>query len=248
MLSAGLDFHKRYSQIEVVDESGLRRAGARLSNEFEQVEEFFRSLGEPCRVVLEAGWNWGLMHDWLERTSNVAEVQLAHPYRVRAIAAAQAKTDSIDARTLAQLLRADLIPRAYIPGQETRQLREVVRQRLFLVRVQTMIKNRIHAVVDRYHVALPAVSDLFGKGGRSYLSQVRLPGPAQALLTQDLREYRGQPFSASIGVSLSVLAYCRKAKGTAPRPFRSRLAWPSDPVDKAGSDAAGFALHPAKSR
>ncbi len=85
MLSAGLDFHKRYSQVEAVDEGGQRRAAARLPNEFEQVEEFFRSLGEPCRVGLEAGWNWGLMHDWLERTGNVAEVQLAHPYRVRAI-------------------------------------------------------------------------------------------------------------------------------------------------------------------
>jgi transposase len=189
MLSAGLDFHKQYSQVEVVDEGGKRRAAARLPNELEQVEEFFRSLGEPCRVVLEAGWNWGLMHDWLEQTGNVSEVQLAHPYRVRAIAAAQVKTDSIDARTLAQLLRAGLIPRAYIPGQETRQLREVVRQRLFLVRLQTMIKNRIHAVVDRYHVPLPAVSDLFGKGGRAYLSQVRLPGPAQTLLSQDLRLY-----------------------------------------------------------
>jgi transposase len=189
MLSAGLDFHKRYSQVEVLEEGGLRRASARLGNEFEEVESFFRSLGEPCRVVLEAGWNWGLMYDWLERVENVSEVQLAHPYRVRAIAAAQVKTDSIDARTLSQLLRAGLIPRAYIPGVETRQLREVVRQRLFLVRLQTMIKNRIHALVDRYHVALPAVSDLFGKGGRAYLSQVRLPGPAQTLLSQDLRLY-----------------------------------------------------------
>jgi len=34
MLSAGLDFHKRYSQDEVIDEGGLRRASARLSNEF----------------------------------------------------------------------------------------------------------------------------------------------------------------------------------------------------------------------
>lgn len=117
---AGLDFHKRYSQVEVVDEGGLRRAAARLPNEFEQVEEFFRSLGEPCPVVLEAGWNWGLMYDWLEQTGSVSEVQLAHPYGVRAIAAAQVKTDRIDVRTLAQLLRAGLIPRAYIPGQSER--------------------------------------------------------------------------------------------------------------------------------
>src|SRR5712691_1190730 len=117
MLSVGLDLHKRYSQVEVLDDAGLRRASARLPNELKEVEGFFSSLGEPCRVVLEAGWNWGLMHDWLESVENVVEVQLAHPYGVRAIAAAQVKTDRIDARMLGQLLRADLIPRAYIPGR-----------------------------------------------------------------------------------------------------------------------------------
>lgn len=187
MLSVGLDLHKRYSQVEAIDETGQRRAAARLSNELSELQAFFESLGEPCQVVLEAGWNWGLMHDWLESVETVVEVQLAHPYGVRAIAAAQVKTDRIDARTLAQLLRAGLIPRAYIPGRETRQLREVVRQRLFLVRLRTMIKNRIHALLDRYHVIPPAVTDLFGKAGRDYLSKVELPGSAQDLLRQDLR-------------------------------------------------------------
>ena len=115
MLSVGLDLQERNSQVEAVEENGDRRSAARLVNEFEQIEGFFLSLGEPCRVVLEAGWNWGSMYDWLERVENVVEVQLAHPYGVRAIAAAQVKTDRIDARMLGQLLRVGLIPRAYIP-------------------------------------------------------------------------------------------------------------------------------------
>ncbi len=187
MLSVGLDLHKRYSQIEVIDERGNRRVAARLSNEFSELQGFFGSLEEPCRVVLEAGWNWGLMHDWLEGIEGIVEVQLAHPYGVRAIAAAQVKTDRIDARTLAQLLRADLIPQAYIPSRPTRGLRETVRQRLFLVRLRTMIKNRIHGLLDRYHVTPPPVTDLFGKAGRGYLEKVELPGNAQDLLSQDLR-------------------------------------------------------------
>ena len=72
------------------------------------------------------------MYDWLDAIDNVCAVELAHPYRVRAIAAAQVKTDSIDSHTLAQLLRVNLIPRAYVPGTETRRLREVIRQRGFL--------------------------------------------------------------------------------------------------------------------
>jgi transposase len=50
-----------------------------------------------------------------------------------------------------------------------------------------MLKNRIHALLDRYHVVPPPVSDIFGKRGRDYLGKVELPGCAGQLLSQDLR-------------------------------------------------------------
>jgi transposase len=186
MLYAGIDYHKRYSQVHVIDEQGRTRVTARLANDLASLRGFFGKLAEPCRAVVEAGWNWGVMYDWLDAIENVAEVELAHPYRVRAIAAAQVKTDSIDAHTLAQLLRVNLIPRAYVPGVETRRLRELVRQRVFLVRMRTMVKNRVQALLPRQHVPLPAVSDIFGKRRRDYLSKVQLEAAAQELLRQDL--------------------------------------------------------------
>lgn len=187
MLSVGIDYHKRFSQMAVVDETGRRCGGGRVPNDFSRVEEFIGSLGKPCRAVIEAGWGWGVMYDWLSQLEAVKEVQLAHPYRTRAIAAAQIKTDSIDAHTLAQLLRADLIPRAYMPGRETRRLRDVVRQRLFLVRLRTMVKNRVHALLEKYHVALPPMADAFGKVGRTFLKEVELPAAGRQILDQDLR-------------------------------------------------------------
>jgi transposase len=102
MLYAGVDYHKRYSQVHVVDERGGTRATARLANDFGTLKGFFATLTEPCRAVVEAGWNWGVMYDWLDTIDNVSAVELAHPYRVRAIVAAQVKTDSIDSHTLAQ--------------------------------------------------------------------------------------------------------------------------------------------------
>ena len=98
MLYAGIDYHKRYSQVHVIDHIGRTRATARLANDGLTVEKFFKSLGEPCAAVLEAGWNWGVMFDWLAAIDTVEQVELAHPFRVRAIAAAQVKTDAI-ART-----------------------------------------------------------------------------------------------------------------------------------------------------
>ncbi|MFQ5682549.1 MAG: hypothetical protein ACE5HC_04680 [Candidatus Binatia bacterium] len=92
MLYVGIDYHKRYAQVNAIDESGKTQAHSRLSNDPDTMESFFRSLNEPCKAVLEAGWNWGVMYDWLESIQSVEEVQLAHPYRTRAIAAAQVKT------------------------------------------------------------------------------------------------------------------------------------------------------------
>ena len=76
-------------------------------------------------------------------------MHLAHPLKVRAIAEARIKTDRIDSRILAHLLRCDLLPTAYVRPKEQRTAQQVLRQRMFLVRVRTMVKNRIHVLIDR---------------------------------------------------------------------------------------------------
>ena len=65
-------------------DSGACRYRGRVPNDFPQLQQFFLALGEPSRAILEAGWNWGLMSDWLEQVGNVTEVQLVHPYRTAA--------------------------------------------------------------------------------------------------------------------------------------------------------------------
>ncbi len=80
MLYVGIDYHKRYSHVNALEEQGQKRASARLPNDFSALQAFFDSLGEPCQAVLEAGWNWGLIYDSLEQVQNVTAVQLAHPY------------------------------------------------------------------------------------------------------------------------------------------------------------------------
>lgn len=86
---------------------------------------------------------------------------------------------------LAHLLRADLIPKAYAPSKETRALKRVLRQRLFLVQLCTMVKNRIRALLAQHEIHLPEVSDLFGKAGMEWLETVRLTQPDGALLLED---------------------------------------------------------------
>ncbi len=86
---------------------------------------------------------------------------------------------------MAHLLRTDLIPRAHAPSKKTRALKRVLRQRLFLVQLCTMVKNRIRALLAQREVRLPEVSDLFGKQGMLWLKTVSLTGPDGALLQEN---------------------------------------------------------------
>jgi integron integrase len=164
----GIDYHKRYSVVTAIDEKGQVIRTKRLDNRHEPFQAFFSSLDGPSEAVLEATRTWGVLYDLLEETDGVESVTLAHSLKVRAIAEAKIKTDKIDSHTLAQLLRVDLIPAAYIPSKETRSFKDMIRQRVFLVRMRTRLKNRIHVLLDRRHIPPPPVTDIFGKGGTSY--------------------------------------------------------------------------------
>jgi len=182
----GIDYHKKYSHVTAIDDSGHVIGSQQLPNTPECFRDFFRHLGGPNKAVLETSRTWGVMFDLLEDLEEVESVTLAHAYKVRVIAEAKVKTDKIDAQVLAQMLRTNWIPAVHIPGKETRSFREMVRQRVFLVRMRTRVKNRIHVLLDRQHIPAPAVSDLFGKRGTEYLKKLQLPSVEGELLRQDL--------------------------------------------------------------
>ena len=182
----GIDYHKRYSVATAVDGAGAVVQSRRLDNRPEPFQAFFDSLDGPSQVVLEASRTWGVMYDLVEELDGVEAVTLAHPYKVRAIAEAQIKTDKIDSHILAQLLRVNLIPAAFIPGRVTRSYRDMIRQRMFLVRLRTKVKNRLTVHLDRLHIPLPAVSDLFGKRGINYLKGLQLPGIDGEILRESM--------------------------------------------------------------
>jgi hypothetical protein len=96
-------------------------------------------------VAFEAAYGWGWLVELVEELE--LEPHLVHPSRCKAIAAARLKNDKVDAATLAQLLRADLLPEAWIAPQQVRDLRALLRHRAGLIRLSTGLKNRVHAVL-----------------------------------------------------------------------------------------------------
>jgi transposase len=184
----GIDIHKRYSVLVAVDERGQELKRGRINgNVASGFAQFFAGLEGKSKVVLEACWNWGRVHDLLSEIEQVEEVVLAHPLKTRLIADAQIKTDGLDAHALATLLRGNLIARAHVPAKPTRQRKDVLRQRLYWARLRTRIRNRIHALIDRQReLSMPQCSDLFGRKGISALTKLVLSEPDATLLREDL--------------------------------------------------------------
>ena len=183
----GIDYHKAYSVYCVLDAQGSNLERGRIDH---ARPEDFRTLMRRwagCHVVFEASMNWHWLFEILEREVPSERIVLANPFKTRIIAEAQIKTDKVDARILADLLRGRLVSSVHIAGRETRQIREVLRQRCFFVRQRTMLRNRIHRLLGGQHeVKLPQCSDLFGHKGVGFLERLELPAPARLLLIQQL--------------------------------------------------------------
>src|SRR5207244_12627282 len=129
---------KNYTSYCIMEDDGAVLLEGRCPND--ELPGIFSLRGEK-QAVLEAGGNWYYVYDLLDPC--VDRLMLAHPLRVRAIAAARVKTDAIDARTLAHLLRSDLIPESYVPPAAVRELRELLRSRYDLVKQRTALQNRV---------------------------------------------------------------------------------------------------------
>src|SRR5215813_4411577 len=187
MYSIGVDFHKAYSHMTVMDAQGQVVRPGKVPNTVEAVQTFVAPYRDDAQAVLEATRNWTVMYDMLE--TELVAVHLAHPLKVRAIAEARIKTDRIDSRILAHLLRCDLLPTAYVRPREQRVSQQILRQRLFLVRVRTMVKNRVHVLIDRQAQVRETAgqfSDLFGQAGLAWLQRVELLPMERQLLNSEL--------------------------------------------------------------
>jgi transposase len=171
----GVDYHKKFSYGTIMTEAGEIIKQGRFANHPDSVAGFpGEHGGSCCSAVLEATRNWTVMHDWLEEL--VDDVTLAHPLKVKAIAEAKIKTDKIDATTLAHLLRCDLIPAAHVRSPQARILTNLLRHRMFLARLQTMTKNRIHVLLDRHPLirSQRSPTELFTRTGTAWLKHIEL--------------------------------------------------------------------------
>jgi transposase len=179
MNSVGIDLHRRRSHVAVIDEEGTETLSRRIANDPATFLELLAEIDGESEIALEATYGWEWLADLLQDAGY--ELHLAHPLRTKAIASARVKTDSVDARTLAQLLRADLLPEAYVAPRELRDLRDLLRHRIALTQMRSALKNRVHAMLARHGVQ-HGHSDLFGRAGTAFLRELALREPPRRRL------------------------------------------------------------------
>src|SRR6266540_4087260 len=114
-----LDVHRDFCEVAIADDGQVRRAG-RVETSPARLELFARSLAADDRVALEATGNAVAIARIIE--PHVDRVVLANPKAVKN-ATQSAKTDKLDARTLARLLAAGFLPEVWTPDEQTRVLR-----------------------------------------------------------------------------------------------------------------------------
>ena len=154
MLFSGIDLHKRSLVIHTLDADGTTTREAELRSDRAAVMAYFGTLAGPHRAVVECVQSWYWLRDLLAPAG--VDLRLAHAKYVKAISYAKVKTDRVDARMLAQLLRVGLIPEAHMIGAEHRETRDLLRSRLQFVTRAVRCQHAVGSLLEKYNVAAPA--------------------------------------------------------------------------------------------
>jgi transposase len=182
--AVALDVHRDFCEVAIVAEGRLGSAG-RIQTRPDALEPFARSLDAGDWVALEVTGNAWAIARILE--PHVARVIVVSPSDT-GIRQARAKTDRLDARSLAKLLWAGELDGVWTPDERVRAMRRRLSRRAQLVRARSRAKNEIHAVLMRCLADRPPAADLFGVKGRAWLNDQQLPACERETVDAGLRQ------------------------------------------------------------
>jgi transposase len=194
IVQSGLDVHRKFSILAGRDASGKIVRRERLEHaDREQLRRRLRLYPPGMPVFLEASFGWSWMSDELHAAGLAP--RLANGRKVAALREnrGQAKSNRKDAEGLSELgYERTSWWEVWLAPAEVRRMRELMRHRMALVRMQTSMKLRVHAALHR-HGILQTFSDLFGVSGRKFLeeliedAQAPLPDSARLVIQDNLQ-------------------------------------------------------------
>ncbi len=136
----GMDIHKKIIAYCIKRADGTIEAEGTIEATRKALKQWAEKLPAPWIGAMEATIFTGWIYDFLKPYAR--ELQVGNPLMMRAITAAKKKNDKLDARTIADLARCQLLPQCYMAPQEMRDLRRALRYRNLLVHQAVRMKNR----------------------------------------------------------------------------------------------------------
>ena len=145
--NCGIDLHAKSMYICVMNKDGEILVHRNIKhNDF----EYFLKVVEPYRhdltVACECTFNWY----WLCDACYDAEIRfvLGHALYMRIIHGTKTKNDKVDSKKIADLLRGNLLPKAYCCSAERRPVRELLRRRIYMMRERSALLAHMSSAVQ----------------------------------------------------------------------------------------------------
>lgn len=170
----GADLHKKFVQFHAINKGSGEIIKRKVPTDEDAIRAFFCQFDDQISLAVESTFNWYWFVDLLQELG--IEVFLSNPQQTKVITKARVKNDKVDAKMLALLLSADLLPTCWIPPQPDRHFREVIRYRMRLVQRRTGIRNTITSYLSKQNVKVP-FSSTWTKKGRKWLESSQLKPP-----------------------------------------------------------------------
>ena len=182
----GLDIHRPFAEAVAWDEGELKRMG-RVDMRRHLLEAFAKKLAKEDVVVVEATGNASSVAAVI--APHVKKVVIANPKQVRIIAHAKIKTDTMDAKVLAQLYASGFLPEVWIPDEPTQAVRRQVTRRNQIVRPRSRLKNIIQSILHSHLIPSCPHADPCGASRRAWLFRQVLPEDERLAVERHLREF-----------------------------------------------------------
>lgn len=110
-------------------------------NDFAYMKKILSSYWTDLTIACECTFNWYILADFC--ASENINFALGHALYMKSINGGKAKNDRIDSKKITDLLRCNLLPKAYACPQKFRSHRDLLRRRIKLIRTRSGISTYI---------------------------------------------------------------------------------------------------------
>lgn len=167
----GLDLHKSFIQVAMISSDGKDYKTWKIETTPDSIIQFCKELSSDDKVVMETTFNTWMVYSVIKENCK-ASIVVANSMQVKAIAHAKVKTDKVDAKILAHLLKCDFIPEVHVPEKSIWEIRKLISHRKLIGKQRTALANSLKSVFNNNLLNAPRL--LFGPQGQKWIQEQNL--------------------------------------------------------------------------